>query len=243
MHKRILSIILVVLSLFLFSACNDKKQDKNDDKKIYSITFESSGGSNVSAIEAKVGEKITKPDNPIKDGYVFVDWYESTDNGKTLSDEPFVFSYMPAKSVKLYAKWELSTAAGKTYKVSDVVFTWGNKEEKDSFEDESDYTEEEFIKTYKEMELTIEFKNDENIVISFKNVENTEILSLIYSIDQSNVITFYQTIQDKEEGKAFSGMGIFLFKFTISKDYSKITLSTNVRPNSVLQIVCSILTK
>lgn len=71
----------------------------------YTITFYSEGGTSVSPLTAKAGEAITKPLDPVRQGFTFVDWYEDKVNWTT----PFVFNVMPEKDVALYAKW---TAVG-----------------------------------------------------------------------------------------------------------------------------------
>ncbi len=70
-------------------------------KNLYTITFHSNGGSDVSNITKEYDEKITKPENPTKEGYEFAGWY--------LSDammEEYSFDRMPAENIDLYAKWE-----------------------------------------------------------------------------------------------------------------------------------------
>lgn len=72
---------------------------------IYSLYFNSNGGSTVAKITSAGGKAITKPDNPTKEGYNFLGWY----NDNNL----FTFDVMPYKSITLKAKWEL-----KEYSVS-----------------------------------------------------------------------------------------------------------------------------
>lgn len=68
----------------------------------YTITFYSEGGTSVSVIRAEEGANITKPSNPVRQGYSFVNWYEDKINWT----EPFVFNTMPGRDVVLYAKWQ-----------------------------------------------------------------------------------------------------------------------------------------
>ena len=51
-------------------------------------------------IEKEYGEKIQKPNNPVKKGYKFAGWY--SDKGLT---KLYSFTTMPAKNITLYAKW------------------------------------------------------------------------------------------------------------------------------------------
>lgn len=68
----------------------------------YSITFYSEGGTSVNKITAEAGDTITKPSDPIRQGYRFIDWYE--DKGTWAN--AFVFDVMPERDVVLYAKWD-----------------------------------------------------------------------------------------------------------------------------------------
>ena len=73
-------------------------------KTTYTISFNSNGGSLVNPIEAKYNEEITKPENPEKEGYEFINWY--TDENLT---NEYEFNKMPAQNITLYAKWEINT--------------------------------------------------------------------------------------------------------------------------------------
>ena len=66
----------------------------------YTITFESNGGSSVTAITQDFGTTVTAPADPTKTGYTFAGWY--SDAGLTT---PYTFTTMPASNITLYAKW------------------------------------------------------------------------------------------------------------------------------------------
>ena len=69
----------------------------------YTITFDSNGGSAVTAITQDYATTVTKPTDPTKTGYTFAGWY---------SDEalntPYSFTTMPAENITLYAKWTIN---------------------------------------------------------------------------------------------------------------------------------------
>ena len=69
----------------------------------YTITFDSNGGSSISPIESQFDIKITKPDDPVKEGYLFVGWY--SDSSLT---NIYYFDTMPAENMVLYAKWAVN---------------------------------------------------------------------------------------------------------------------------------------
>ena len=80
----------------------------------YYIAFQTNGGSVVDAVISKYGKEITKPENPVKQGYTFAGWY--TD--EALTKKYTIPSVMPNEDRIVYAKWE---AADMTYNVVDYV--------------------------------------------------------------------------------------------------------------------------
>ena len=68
----------------------------------YKVTFNTIGGSDVKAQVVKNGEKASKPTDPTRDGYTFVEWQL---NGKTYNFESVV-----TRDMTLTAKWEKKTA-------------------------------------------------------------------------------------------------------------------------------------
>ena len=75
----------------------------------YTVTFDTDGGSEISSKEVNEGEKVAKPSNPTKAGYVFKEWQL---NGKT-----YDFNTSVTKNIKLVAVWE-EVAKNYTFKVS-----------------------------------------------------------------------------------------------------------------------------
>lgn len=69
--------------------------------KKYTVTFSTNGGNDMSSIEVEKGQKLTKPTDPIKEGYKFISWYEDS----SLTKE-FSFNIEITKDLTLYAKWE-----------------------------------------------------------------------------------------------------------------------------------------
>lgn len=74
---------------------------------IYTVTFDTNGGSIIASTSASYGTKITPPANPTRDGYTFAGWFANTE--LTII---YDFTTMVAKDITLYAKWiENSTSA------------------------------------------------------------------------------------------------------------------------------------
>lgn len=69
----------------------------------YTVTYDSNGGSEVSAQTVNSSELFTQPEAPIKEHYTFAGWY---------TDEALIQAYdfsTPAKAdITLYAKWEIN---------------------------------------------------------------------------------------------------------------------------------------
>ncbi|KAI7259952.1 hypothetical protein KC345_g10188, partial [Hortaea werneckii] len=67
----------------------------------YTVSFESNGGSAVSAQMVEYDGKVTAPaDNPAKDGYTFGGWYRDSD-----LTEAYSFAAPVTADLTLYAKW------------------------------------------------------------------------------------------------------------------------------------------
>ncbi|MDD4389134.1 MAG: InlB B-repeat-containing protein, partial [Bacilli bacterium] len=70
-------------------------------KEKYTVTFNSKGGSAVAPVQVMDGSKVTKPTDPTKLGYTFINWY-SDDACENLYD----FNVNVEANIILYAKWE-----------------------------------------------------------------------------------------------------------------------------------------
>ena len=79
----------------------------------YSVTFDAQEGSAVGSVSVINGKTISRPDDPVRDGYVFVGWY--TDTAHTT---PFMFDAQPVTSnLTLYAYWLQKTPGSNEYTV------------------------------------------------------------------------------------------------------------------------------
>lgn len=69
---------------------------------IYTVTFDTDGGSSISPIEVQKGNSIAKPSNPIKDGYAFKGW-------KSNKEGPYYYYFgsQVTNDMTLYADWVL----------------------------------------------------------------------------------------------------------------------------------------
>lgn len=77
------------------------------DRAIYSLGFESNGGSAVSTEQIAYGHTFNRPSDPVMAGYDFAGWYY--DDVTFARQVDFEASSMPAAATTLYAKWTAGT--------------------------------------------------------------------------------------------------------------------------------------
>lgn len=88
----IIVLIGVLCTVFIFT--------NNKENKIttYKVTFDSNGGSPVKEQIVNEGENATKPKDPTKEGYLFVEWL--------YDNKTFNFAIKIDKDINLIAKWQ-----------------------------------------------------------------------------------------------------------------------------------------
>ena len=90
-------ISLMLLMMVIVVGC------KKDDPVIseYIVTFNTQGGSNIDALKVVEGQKVTKPQDPTKENYIFSGWYKEA---ACLTVWDFEKETVMS-NVTLYAKW------------------------------------------------------------------------------------------------------------------------------------------
>ena len=82
---------------------------KTPQPTTYTVTFESNGGSAVTAIEnVTSGEKISKPTDPTRTGYTFAGWYKDAELTKKFNFTTDTIT----EDITLYAKWNKKQTTG-----------------------------------------------------------------------------------------------------------------------------------
>ena len=190
----LLSIIVLAIIVILFIFLR---------KKEYTVTFDSNGGTFIEAIKVKKNEKVTQPNDPIKEGYTFGGWY--------LDDELFDFDTKITKDITLEAYWssnelELSNkninlVVGKEGKI-DFSSLPEDLDEKDlvySSSDESIVTVDELgnLKALKKgtATITIKSKDGKYSVRCIVNVTEQEVEVESVSISGSSSVTIGSNIK------------------------------------------------
>jgi uncharacterized repeat protein (TIGR02543 family) len=73
------------------------------DKNQYTVTFDPQNGTTIPNQTVDYNEKATKPTEPTKDGYEFIAWYYTDENGKVVA---YDFDDPVTKNIDLVAEWK-----------------------------------------------------------------------------------------------------------------------------------------
>ncbi len=87
----------------------------------YTLTFDSQSGSEVASRYTIPEQPWSRPANPTRDGYTFVDWYTST-----WYETAFDFSTPATENLTVYAKWSKDCWTGVYFEEMDVCATKSN---------------------------------------------------------------------------------------------------------------------
>ncbi len=88
--KKLKIAVLLVFALTVLTACSCSKKE-------YLVEFDSNGGTKVQSQNVEKGGKVTKPEDPTKEGYSFARW--------ELDGEKYDFDLEVTEDMVLVAKW------------------------------------------------------------------------------------------------------------------------------------------
>lgn len=91
-HWKIFSVFCLMMLLIITGCTNSKV--------MYTIRFNTLGGSSINSIRYNQNDQLTLPTDPVKQGYEFDGWYLDRDY-----NQPLVMPYTVTKSLTLFAKW------------------------------------------------------------------------------------------------------------------------------------------
>src|SRR5690606_3135923 len=93
--KKVLNLLLSLTLILTLVACGDAS---NNNK--VTVTFASFGGTNVTSLTVNKGGLIDPPEDPTKDGFIFMYWYVSD------VDTEFDFDTPINENITLKAYWQ-----------------------------------------------------------------------------------------------------------------------------------------
>lgn len=105
----IIVILLIILGIILLL-----------NNKTYTVNFDTKGGTSVESQSVKKNGVATEPENPIKEGYIFLGWYLSEE-----STTKYDFGTKVTEDITLIAKWGV---AEEENKVTEITITSGKTE-------------------------------------------------------------------------------------------------------------------
>lgn len=124
-------------------------------KPVYSVVFDTSGGSQVAGLTVEEGSKVIEPDIPSRSGYTFVGWY--------YGDEKFNFDTPVNADITLVAKWQKNSGGGTSVPgvipVRSVSLDYGQRSL--------------YIGESKPVEVTINPKNATNRAVTWSSSNNS----------------------------------------------------------------------
>ena len=95
MKRRFFSIICLLFSILFYSCSTD-----TEVPVYHTVSFDSNGGSFITAQTIEHGKKVIEPDEPVREGYLFMGWY----NG----EEKYFFTTLVTSDLVLTAEWKVA---------------------------------------------------------------------------------------------------------------------------------------
>ena len=121
---RILFVLLALMTLLCIAACSNEAEAPEPEPAEtvqYTVTFNTDGGSPIDPVTVTKGQKVKKPADPTKDGFIFGGWWKDANY-----NAQYVFTSTVKKDLTLYARW-YTTEFYMTKGWSELVTTpmWG----------------------------------------------------------------------------------------------------------------------
>ena len=197
----LLSVLCAVSVAVALTGCSNSGNNENKEPE-YTVTFNTDGGNEITSQKVKKGEKITKPDDPVKNGYDFAGWYSG-------EEEWSFIGYVVTDNMILTAKWSLATysinyalddgenneANPTEYRIDTETITF-LEPTKSGYVFDGWYTEDTFVN--KVTELTIGSYGDKTLYAKWNKVEYSEGLAYTLLEDDTYAVTGMGTCTDIE---------------------------------------------
>lgn len=95
---RLFGILLLLFAIIAFTCCQNASSGST---KLYTVSFDTAGGSSIDSQTVEEGASIEKPSDPTREGYSFSGWY--------FGDTAYDFSSKVTAKLTLNAKWNLNS--------------------------------------------------------------------------------------------------------------------------------------
>ena len=175
-----------------------------EDNRIFRVSFNTTGGSELADVEIRHDETLEKPDDPTREGFNFVGWYED----ETLTTE-YNFDTKVTDHLTLYAKWEANENVA-NYTVEDEN---GNSI---SFQEEEGH---EFnLMIVDIMKMTDEELAEFDVTREEYNEVETALKAAL--VDHGTLLSFYDIVVIDEDDHN-KGNGPFTIKIKMTEDMNK----------------------
>lgn len=101
--KKYLSYLLAGILSILLLSCSE---DNQDSETVFTVTFNSMGGTEIASIKVKEGMFIIKPEDPTLENNSFDGWFIDEEYSKQWDFEKDIVT----KDITLYAKWTVTSS-------------------------------------------------------------------------------------------------------------------------------------
>jgi len=99
LRRFFLPSLLIVTCSLLIASCGNPLMEQILEPK--TVSFNSNGGSSVASQTLYKGQKINKPSNPAKSGFIFSGWYRDNNSFQ----RQWNFGDVPSADITLHARW------------------------------------------------------------------------------------------------------------------------------------------
>ena len=217
---------------------DEKQFDDNagvieETENMYVIKFVTDGGSEIGEELIKENEKVVKPMNPKKDGYIFVEWQ--------LNGKKYDFNSSVSSDITLKAVWKKEE--------KETIEPPKEEPKKEDKNDNQvvDETQENDNKPEKEKSTFNKINLNENITVQedipimscspyvFENAESAQ--NAVNEINKLDLRGFYNDYKIENETELF----INFFEITLKGDYENLNNEFNERHNQIISKVREIL--
>ena len=147
------------------------KWEKIEENKVtYTVTFNTDGGSRINTRIIEDGKTVTKPSNPTKEGYTFVEWQF---DGKTYNFNAKVTENIILKAVwKEIKKYSVTFNTNSDISVPSQIVTEGSKAIKPNNPSKDGYTFDKWMLNGKEYDFNTSVNSNITLVANWKEIKN-----------------------------------------------------------------------